>query len=42
VGWVELKESNHRNDEDEDQHAFEPLTYDQVLVYQEDITGQAR
>jgi hypothetical protein len=42
VGRVEIKEDNHRSDDDEDKFAFEPLTYDEVLVYQEDITDQAR
>src|SRR5262245_48658464 len=42
AGRVEIKENNHRNDDDEEKFAVEPLTYDQVLVYQEDVTNQAR
>ena len=42
AGRVEIKENNHRNDDDEEKFAVEPLTYNEVLVYQEDVTNQAR
>jgi len=42
VGRVEIKDDNHRSkDEAEDQPA-ELVTYNEVLVYQEDVTNQAR